>query len=51
MSDYYFVYCIRKLNGSLKHDHNIRTTRVMKRFSEKDFLDDDAMVPWEQVLQ
>ena len=37
MSDHYLVYCIRKLNGALKRDHKIVTTRVMKRFSDKDF--------------
>ena len=47
----YLVYCIRKLNGSLKRDHKIITTRVMKKFSEKDFPDDVAKVPWEQAVQ
>ena len=51
MSDHYLVYCIRKLNGSLQRDHKIITTRVMRRFSGKDFLDDVAKVPWEQVVQ
>ena len=51
MSDHYLVYCIRKLNGALKRDHKVITTRVMKRFSEIDFLDDVAKVPWEQVVQ
>ena len=51
MSDYYLVYCIRKLNGALKRDHKIIITRVMKTFSEKDFLDDVAKVPLEQVVQ
>ena len=50
-SDHYLIYCIRKLNGFLKRDHKIITTRVMKRFSEKDFLDDVAKVPWEQLVQ
>ena len=51
MSDNYLVYCIRKLNGALKRDHKVITTRVMKRFSEKDFLDDVAKIPREQVGQ
>ena len=50
MSDHYLVYCIRKLNGSLKRDRKIITTRVRKKFSEKDFLDDVVKVPWEQVV-
>ena len=37
MSDHYLVYCIRKLNGTLKREHKVITTRVMKRFSEKIF--------------
>ena len=51
MSDHYLVYCIRKLNGALKRDHKFITNRVMKRFSEIDFIDDVAKVPWEQVVQ
>ena len=51
MSDHYLVCCACKLNESFKRDHKIITTRVMKRFSEKDFLDDVAKVPWEQVVQ
>ena len=51
MSDQHLVYCIRKLNRALKRDHKIITTTVMKRFSEEDFLDDVAKVPWEQVVQ
>ena len=50
-SDHYLVYCIRKLKGALKRDHKVITTRVMKRFSEIDFLDEVAKVPWEQVVQ
>ena len=51
MSDHCLVYCIHKFNGSLKPHHKIVTTRVMKRFSENDFLDDVAKLPWEQVVQ
>ena len=51
MSDHYLVYCIRKLNGTLKREHKVVTTRVIERFSEKDFLDDVAKVPWERVVQ
>ena len=51
MSDHYLVYCIRELDGSLKRDHKIITARVMKRSSEKYFLDDVAKAPWEQVVQ
>ena len=51
MSDHNLLYCIHNSNGALKSDHKIITTRAMKRFSEKDFLDDVAKVPWEQVVQ
>ena len=51
MSDHYLVCRIRKLNRALKRDHKIITSRVMKRFSEKDFLDDVAEVPGEQIVQ
>ena len=46
MSAHCLVYCIRKLNRDLKRDHKIITTRAMKRFLEKDFLDDVAKIPW-----
>ena len=45
MSDHYLVYCIRKLNGSLKRDHRIIPNRVTKRFLQKHFLHDVAKVP------
>ena len=51
MSDHYLVYCIRKFSGSLKCNHKIIKTRTVKSISQRDFLDDVAKAPSEQVVR
>ena len=44
VSDYYLVYCVRKLRGAIKHQYKYVTTLQMKNFSKEAFLSVEALV-------
>ena len=50
LSDHYLVYCVRKLRGSVKHQHKYITSRQLKNFNQEAFLLDLSEVDWEALV-
>ena len=50
LSDHYLVYCVRKLRGSVKHQHKYITSRQLKNFNQDAFLSDLSEVDWEALV-
>ena len=50
MSDYYVVFCVRKLNGTHGKDHKMIKTKSMKNFDETAFLADISQMSWDRLV-
>ena len=52
LSDHYLVYCIRKLHGGVKRQHNINILLLdnLKNFHQDAFLSDLSEVDWEEIV-
>ena len=50
ISDYYMVYCIRKINGTVERDHKIIKTRKIKNFNQDAFLSHVSNICWEHIV-
>ena len=50
LSDYYMVFCKRKLDAAVGGSHRMIYTRIMKSFNQEAFLADVAGICWEKVL-
>ena len=50
MSDYYLVYCLRKLNGARRKDQKVIKESSMKSFDEAPFLADVSLITWDRVV-